>query len=270
MDKNFYDKFQKIFAEYNLFDVEALSNELINLAKDFIVTELSLKSNSIELDANTLKKFESITNKLTERFKTSDIFSKGLVTILGEIKGLNDSGLQYYSKKGFTPSANKLNATQKLIFNNFVDDLVENGLKKEFAVPIKKEIYKYATTGKKIKDIEKDLNKNVNVKGIKNYSRSISYQVANSYTGAINENIFENYGNDFTHIGVVGTVIESSAPQCKLCIEKYKREVPIEDFKKIVLPLAEDNGLIPGTDMKNVFTNLLHWGCRHQFYPLIN
>ena len=41
-----------------------------------------------------------------------------------------------------------------------------------------------------------------------------------------------------------------------------------EDWPKIK-KIAVDNGLIPGTTWENLPLNKNHWGCRHEFTPVV-
>ena len=98
---------------------------------------------------------------------------------------------------------------------------------------------------------------------------AINNEEMDAYVGSVNKQFYNQFKDRITHIAVEGSLIKTSSPQCIKCVETYKRLVPINDFKNVIIPLAEDYGLIEGTTIENVFTNKLHWGCRHIFVGVI-
>jgi len=52
-------------------------------------------------------------------------------------------------------------------------------------------------------------------------------------------------------------------------VEELGGRISESDWPK-VKEIAEKNGLIDGTTFDNLPQNLLHWGCRHSFYPVMN
>jgi hypothetical protein len=102
------------------------------------------------------------------------------------------------------------------------------------------------------------------------YLGQTAIQAVDSYTGSINQQIAKEFKT--TGYVISGSLIETSSKQCVYAVETSDNGyLDYSDWKK-VLEIARNNSkarLIPGTTIETLPLNKLHWGCRHDFTPLI-
>lgn len=264
---------QKIFNEIELAGLlDKLDNDTLRFVEKYLKENITLKNDKIEMNAETvkaLKRFNSVMDKFfSENKNLTEYLLKSSQLIIqagvkaeefykGQVSGFNDS---------------RIKATQELITNNYLDSL--KGLNEEFKNPIRKIIVDNLTRDRSFTEIKDDMQRMV--KGsegksglMKKYLTANARIAANAYNGNTSQYFWSRYKDRVTHVGVSGTIIKTSAPQCVISVKDYNKRVPVDKFKSKILPLAEDNGLIEGTTIDNVWTNTLHWNCRHAFTPLI-
>jgi hypothetical protein len=67
---------------------------------------------------------------------------------------------------------------------------------------------------------------------------------------------------------MTGSLIETSSPQCRYAVNELNRRITEDNWPELK-KIAEKHGLIDGTTLESLPLNLLHWGCKHGFYPII-
>ena len=161
---------------------------------------------------------------------------------------------------------------KKVVIDEIIDKMLDNGLNQAFVQPLRDIVYQNATTGISLKDAKLQIKEFIKGGGdasgkLGRYLDQTAQQGVDSYSGSINKRLLETF--DYDALLMTGSLIDNSSPQCKYVVEELGGRISESDWPK-VKEIAEKNGLIDGTTFDNLPQNLLHWGCRHSFYPVMN
>jgi len=161
---------------------------------------------------------------------------------------------------------------KKVVIDEIIDKMLDNGLNQAFVQPLRDIVYQNATTGISLKDAKLQIKEFIKGGGdttgkLGRYLDQTAQQGIDSYSGSINKRLLETF--DYDALLMTGSLIDNSSPQCKYVVEELGGRISESDWPK-VKEIAEKNGLIDGTTFDNLPQNLLHWGCRHSFYPVMN
>lgn len=159
----------------------------------------------------------------------------------------------------------QLGAERRLIFDEIAREFEDSGMQKWFTQPLRNAIYRAVASEISLSDLKNELRDTVTGNAAR-YIESIGQMGIDAYTGMVNKKLMETF--KFTALLMSGSLIETSTPQCVYGINELNGILRPKDWPKLK-GLAEDNGLIPGTDFNNLPFNKLHWGCRHTFTPTI-
>lgn len=205
-------------------------------------------------------------------FYRSPAYRNSIAKILKNLDVAVDEKLKVYKDQDLEISKDRLNVEQKLVIDEFIDNLSEDGLNSRFNQPLRNLIYD---------NIRNNLSQNELLQNITNkiesgkidsefgrYVKNATRQAADAYTSIVDKKILEQFKDRITHIRVVGTLIETSSPQCRQAIEKYDREIPVEKLDNWIR-FAIDNGASEELTIDNLPVLKGHFGCRHQWIPII-
>lgn len=163
-----------------------------------------------------------------------------------------------------------ISATEDVVVNEIIKAYTDNGLNAEFVQPVRDMLYQNIVAGTNVGEAKQSLKDFI--KGGKDksgklnrYLTQTSQQAVDSYTGAINKKLMDTF--NYPYLIMSGSLIASSSKQCRFAIRELDGLITQEEFEKTIKPIAEKNGLIDGTNFKNLPFNKLHWGCRHEFTP---
>ena len=161
---------------------------------------------------------------------------------------------------------------KKVVIDEIIDKMLDNGLNAEFVQPLRDIVYQNATTGISLKDAKIQLKQFIIGGGDKSgklgsYLEQTAQQGVDAYSGAINKRLLETF--DYDALLMTGSLIDNSSPQCRYVVEELGGRISESDWPK-VKEIAEKNGLIDGTTFDNLPQQRLHWNCRHSFYPILN
>jgi hypothetical protein len=252
--------------------LDNLSKDTSDFVKKYLDKGINISKGQVVIDNELRVTLLKLNNELNKYLNTNDVLGEygNLVTNNLAVIGSLMEDFHATQERGYTDK------TLKIKNQIVVDDFIQNvkGLNEAFVEPVRKAAVDNILNGKSYSDILKDMNEQIVGTGdkdglMKRHLKTNARMAASAYEGAANQSFWNRYKDKITHVGVEGTLIETSAPQCVLSVQDYKGKVPINIFKNEVLPLAKKNGLIEDTDINNVWTNRLHWGCRHNFVPLI-
>jgi hypothetical protein len=97
----------------------------------------------------------------------------------------------------------------------------------------------------------------------------IAQSAADSYSKVIDQTVWDKYQDKITHIRVVGSLIETSSPQCRKAVEQYEREIPVGKELDAWIEFAIKNGGSEDLTVDTLPTLGGHYACRHQWIPVI-
>lgn len=257
-----------ILSENDIID-EKESKKLESLLMKILIQNLSENVNTnngkIQLSDTT----DTIVKKSLKKFYNTKEYSESIIRYLTKIEDVSKLKLEIYRKKGLFINASEINPHQRLAIDEHLSYLNENGLNTRFNQPLRKIIYSNIYAGRSQNDLETQLKNYVTEKEtLTKYIKQTAIQGADAYTAIIDQKITDKYIDRITGYTIVGSLIETSSPQCRYCVEKLKRKIKKDDWRTIK-EIADQNGLIKGTEFKNLPTNKLHHGCRHTFTPEI-
>ncbi len=238
---------------------------------DFIDSTLEVKNGSLVASKETI----AILNQ----------FDAGYLKVLGQMKLFNGAVSKFLKQlpaitdviKDYQVNTNNIkwseadvSASQKMVVNEIINAYSENGLNTNFVQPLRNLLYQNIAAGTNLKQAKETLRDYV--KGtpdkdskLSRYITQTAQQAVDGYAGMINKKLMATFTYPFVIMS--GSLISTSAPQCMYGINKLDGVISREDFEKEIKPVAEDNGLIPGTEFDNLDFNKFHYGCRHDFTP---
>lgn len=246
-------------------DLKAFDKFLYSILVKKISENIDVRQGRMELTDTT----DSIVKKSIKELYRSKKYQGALEKYLTNIKDLSSNKIKLYGDKGFSVAASEINPFQKIAIEEHLSYLNENGLNSKFNQPLRKIIYSSVYAGKSQSELFNELKSYVSENNnLGRYIKNVAIQGADAYTSIIDQKITDKYVDRVKGYMMVGTLIETSSPQCKFCVKELKRKITKENFDQ-VYRIAAQNGLIEGTEFKDLPTNKLHWGCRHQFTPII-
>lgn len=165
-----------------------------------------------------------------------------------------------------------------------IDDIVKGLLTKEMLdanlhSPLRKILYRYATTNISILDAENELRKFIlnedNKSGFaERYVKNLASESLSRFDGMINQRIEVEFGLDCFRI--VGGLISTSSEQCILMVDEkgdlgkfaVNGKYANEDKPEIIRILKEKyKGVNKDLNVNNYYILKNHYGCLHQFLP---
>lgn len=220
----------------------------------------------------TTKSSGRIVTDAIKKFYQSSAYKNSIMKILRDIQVIGDVKAGVYKDADMEISKSSITNPQKVVIDEFLDSVNDNGLNSRFNQTYRKLIYDNIRVGASQTALKAELQKLI-ISGkapsaMARYVQNTAIQTADAYSAIIDREVFNSYANRVTHYRIVGSLIETSSPQCRYAVENFDREIPIDKLD-VLFAIAEENGLIEGTNAENLPVNKLHWGCRHQFVPII-
>jgi hypothetical protein len=160
---------------------------------------------------------------------------------------------------------------KSIITDEAINQLSGNGLNAKFVQPLRELIYQNVTQGSSLTDARNAIKtyiqggKDISGK-LSQYIEQTAQQAVNAYSGIIGKKLFETF--DYDAMRIHGALIDNSSPQCIYAVKELNRVIKKSDWPALK-KLAEKNGLKDNTEFKDLPLNLLHWGCGHDFNPIM-
>lgn len=241
------------------------------LASEYVDDNLDTKNGKIVANEAALLALNKFTDDFLGAFTKSQTFKGSVGGYLKNFKDIATLMQEFQRSNGLDVKQARLGAVQEIVVAEIVNRYSENGLNPGFVQPLRQILFNNITGG---------MNKTEAMAQLKDYIASgkdgtgklgryleqTAQQGVDSYTGAVNVRIMETFKIDSYVMS--GSLIKTSSPQCRFSIEKLGGIIDRKDWPK-VKAIAEKEGLIEGTNFDNLPINKLHWGCRHEFTPII-
>lgn len=248
--------------------IEKLAYELVT---EFIDKNLDTKGGKIVPNEAALLALNKFADDYLGAFTSQQEYKGAVGGYLKNFKSIGDLMIEFQQANGRDVKPARLGAVQEIVVAEVINRYSENGLNPGFAQPLREILFNNITGG---------LNKSEAIAQLKDYISSgkdetgklhryleqTAQQGVDSYTGAINTRIMQTFKIG-TYI-MSGSLIATSSKQCRHAIEKMGGIIDRKDWPKLKA-IAEKDGLIEGTTFDNLPINKLHWGCRHEFTPII-
>lgn len=266
--EDIYTKISNIATDnFNIKDIEKLLlNEILGNVRK------GLNTSNNKVTGLTKSAGRMVSDSIRALYDTNQ-YKNSLASLLSDVQGLGVSKLGVYAGDGLNVAISDLSEAQSVAYDSLLDSLNESGLNQRFNQPIRQLIYQNVRDGSSQTMLEKAIRSFVlTEKGSKSelnrYINSVSIQSADAYSSAIDQEVYTRYRTRITDIRVVGSLIDTSSRQCRRAVLVYNREIPIDKLDEWI-GYAKENGGALTLNSSNLSSLKAHYGCRHQFVPVI-
>jgi hypothetical protein len=205
-------------------------------------------------------------------FIKSPQYKDSLKELLRNIEGVSKTKQSIYKDADFVIPKTDLTNAQKLATDEFIDAMNEDGLNARFNQILRTSIYDSIRLGLSQNDLISSVSTALKTKKgepiMANHVTNLTQMASDSYSKSIDQAIFNKYEDRITHFRVVGTLIDTSSPQCVRAVKDYNREIPIDEVDDWIA-FAKENGGNEDLSPKNLSKLGGHPRCRHSFSPII-
>lgn len=269
--KNIDKKKEDIFSEIaqRLTD---MSNEAYKIMMDQIENELKFDSGKIVAGNDFVKRLNILAGKVLGRLQDSPTFNGPVSKFVKRMPEISQEITKFQSSFN-SIKVPAFETTKKVIIDEIINAMLDNGLNQNFVQPLRDLIYRNATTGGLSLSGARELVKDY-IKGgkdqsgkLKSYIDQTAQQGVDMYSGAINKKLMETF--NYNGMLITGTIIDHSSPQCRYSINDLGGTIKRSDWPDVKAKANKKFPLIEGTTFDNLPIMLLHWGCRHGFYPIM-
>lgn len=252
-------------------DLPSIEKMAYQLAVDFVDNNLDIKDGKIQANENALRALNKFADDYLGAFTQQQTYKGAVGGYLKNFKSIGDLMQEYQRSFGRDLKPARLGAVQEIVVNEIINRYSENGLNPGFVQPMREILFNNITGGMNKTEAMTQLRDYVQsgrdtTGKLHRYLEQTAQQGVDSYTGAINTRIMQTFKIE-TYI-MSGSLIATSSNQCRFAIEKLGGIIDRKDWPKLKA-MAEKDGLIEGTTFENLPINKLHWGCRHEFTPVV-
>jgi hypothetical protein len=241
------------------------------IAVDFVDNYLDTEGGKIIPNDAALRALNRFADDYLGAFTKNQTYKGAVSGYLKNFKDISNMMTEFQKSQGLNIQQARLGAVQEIVVAEIVNRYSSNGLNPGFVQPLRQILFNNITGGMNKTEAMAQLRDYIDSGKDKTgklgrYIEQTAQQGVDSYTGAINTRINQTF--KINTLIMSGSLIATSSPQCRYVIEKLGGIIDREDFPKIK-EIALKNGWIEGTTFDNLPINKWHWGCRHEFTPLI-
>lgn len=256
----------------------AIERDVVDGSFEWLIDNLEIKRGEVIVDEELSRIMDEFLQAVVDVVNNQPAFQSNLKIFLQDLTTIQTNNKLFHSTTNkFDINTAGVNNVQKAVVGQIIDQYTGNGLNAHFATPLKDGVFRNILAGANMRQVKQVLQAYI-LSGqdksgkLGSYIDQTAMQAVDSYTGAINQQLVAEF--DFTGYIISGSLIETSSKQCVYAVEKSDKEFGYLSFKEWekVLDIARNNEkakLIAGTTIKNLPLNKLHWGCRHDFTPVI-
>lgn len=253
-----------------------LEQQAFEAAYDWLVDNLEIKRGVPQLDEDLSAKMDDFLRTVVSTVNDDKGFQGKVRSFLTDLSTIQRNNRLFHSTtNNFDIQTAGVTEVQKTVVKEIINQYTGNGLNVHFAAPLRDSVFRNMLSGASMKDIKQVLREYI-ISGkdksgkLDRYLHNTAQQAVDTYTGAINQQLVAEF--DFTGYIISGSLIATSSKQCVFAVTTSEAGyLSYDDWEK-VLEMARNNPkakLIDGTTIKNLPLNKLHWGCRHDFTPVI-
>lgn len=248
-----------------------LEQQAYQLLVGFIDDNLDTKNGELVANDRAVKALQSFTDIYLGALANLSEYKGSVGQYLKNFKDVSTLMEEFQKSNGLNVKQARLGAVQELVVNEIINRYSENGLNNGFVQPLRELLFNNITGGLNKRQAMAQLRDFIEsgkdqTGKLGRYLEQTAQQGVDSYTGAVNVKIMQTFSID-TYI-MSGSLIATSSPQCRFVIREWDGFIERKNWPKLKA-IAEDNGLIEGTTFDNLPINKNHWGCRHEFTPVV-
>lgn len=237
-----------------------------------IEDSFDFKGGKIIADKNFVKQLNKLTVEVLDLIQSEPKFTGPVSQFIKRMEPISDE-INKFQKSVNGIKVPAFETAKKIIIDEVIDKMLNNGLNQHFIQPVRDLLYQNASPGglsmsEARTQVKEYIQGGKDVSGrLGRYVEQTAQQAVDGYSGIINKKLLETF--DYDGQLITGTLIDNSSPQCRFAIEELKGKISREDWPKVEAIGKKFNGWIEGTTFDNLPANKLHHGCRHNFYPII-
>lgn len=252
-------------------DLPSIEKAAYQLAVDYVDSKLDTKGGRIVPNEAALLALNKFTDDFLGAFTEAKPYKGAVGEYLKNFKSIGDIMQEFQKSQGVDVKQARLGAVQEIVVAEIVNQYSENGLNPGFAQPLRQILFQNITGGMNKLEAMAQLRDYIQsgkdqTGKLGRYIEQTAQQGVDSYTGAVNTRIMQTFKIN-TYI-MSGSLIATSSQQCRFAISDLGGIIERKDWPKLE-KLAQQDGLIEGTTFDNLPINKLHWGCRHEFTPIV-
>lgn len=258
--------------------LSVLERAVVEGSYEWLIDNLDLQRGNVVVNDDLTETMNRFLDAVVGIINENNNFKGKVSSFLSDLSTIQANNKKFHStfnhldieKAGVT-------TVQKAVVEEVLQQFAGNGLNAGFVTPLRDGIFHNILLGSSIKDVKQVLQTYI-ISGedttgkLQSYLHNTAIQAVDTYTGAINQKLVQEF--TFTGYIISGSLINTSSVQCIKAVEESDKTggyLPFSEWKKI-LEIARHNKkakLIEGTTIETLPLNKLHWGCRHDFTPVI-
>lgn len=248
--------------------IEKLAYQLM---VDFVDKNLDTQNGRMVPNENAIRALNKFADDYLGAFTKAQTYKGAVGGYLKNFKSVGDLMIEFQKSQKVDVKQARLGAVQEIVVAEVINRYSENGLNPGFVQPLREILFNNITGGMNKTEAMDQLRDYIEsgkdqTGKLGRYLEQTAQQGVDSYTGAINTRIMQTFTID-TYI-MSGSLIATSSKQCRFAIEEMGGIIDRKDWPKLK-EIAQKDGLIEGTTFDNLPINKLHWGCRHEFTPIV-
>jgi hypothetical protein len=257
-------------------DLSATERRLVDGSFDWLIDNLKIQKGQVQPDTELTQAMNDFVGAVNSIINGDGTFNSKLTQFLSDLSKIQANNKRFHiTTNKFNIETAGVSEIQKTVVNEIIDQYTGNGLNSNFTVPLRDLIYRNILGGMNMREARGVLQNYImsgkdNSGKLSQYLNQTAQQAVDSYTGMINQQLQKEF--KFTGYIISGSLIVTSSAQCVYAIQHSDSGyLSFKEWQK-VLAIARANGrapLIEGTNIANLPINKLHWGCRHDFTPII-
>lgn len=254
-----------------LSQLPAIEKMAYQLAVDYVDNNLDTKGGRIVPNEAALLALNKFTDDFLGAFTKNQTYKGSVGQYLKNFKDLGTLMDEFQKSNGLDVKQARLGSVQEIVVAEVINRYSENGLNPGFVQPLRQILFANITGGMSKTEAMAQLRDYIqsgkdHTGKLGRYLEQTAQQGVDSYTGAVNTRIMQTFKIE-TYV-MSGSLIATSSPQCRYVIEKLGGLIDRKTWPKVE-EIAKKNGLIEGTTFDNLPLNKNHWGCRHEFTPIV-
>lgn len=254
----------------------SIEREIFEQSYDWLLDNLDIKRGKIETDESLSRAMDSFLYAVVDIIQNNKKFQGKVGSFLSDLEKIQANNQKFHATtNNFNIQTAGVTDVQQMVVNEIINQFLGNGLNQHFAPPLRDAIFRNILAGASLTEVRQTLEMHI-ISGqdesgkLQQYLNNTAIQAVDAYTGAINQKLKDEF--TFTGYIISGSLIKTSSKQCIYAIETSEEGyLSFKEWEK-VLQMARENPkarLIEGTTIDNLPLNKLHWGCRHDFTPVI-
>jgi hypothetical protein len=250
-------------------------DDMGKVSSDMFINQIEsifdIKAGQIEAGKDFIKQLNKLTVDVLDLLQKEPKFTGPVSNFIKRLYPISGA-ITEFQKSVNDIKVPGLSVEKKIVIDETIDKMLDNGLNQKFVQPLRDLVYRNVTGGLSLSEAKAQIKEyiqggNDTTGKLGQYLEQTAIQSVDMYSGIINKKLQEEF--DYDGLLMTGSLIDNSSPQCRFAIEKLNGKITKENWSQVEAIGKKQSGWIDGTTFDNVALNKLHWGCRHNFFPIM-